>query len=309
MTTRIAIFSDLHGNSAATEAVLAAIDAEAPDAVYNLGDLVGYGAKPNETISLIRERGIPTIMGNYDDGVGFDRDDCGCAYKDKDEEARGQQSLFWTRAETTEENKAYLRTLLPEIRFEAEGKRFRFVHGSPRRMNEYLFEDRDPRSLARIAQGAETDVLVFGHTHKPWVREIEGVLFINDGSVGKPKDGDPRAAWALLTVGRWQAGPGRDPAGALRHRQHGRSDPRRRRLARSLCDRYRDRRSVLSTTESKAQLHRPRQDEAHHRVAAGGTAIPQCDRHAFSPASCRTSRMSGTSTSPTCCTISPMAGS
>jgi putative phosphoesterase len=200
VTTRIAVFSDLHGNSAATEAVLAAIDAEAPDAVYNLGDLVGYGAKPNETINLIRDRGIPTIMGNYDDGVGFHRDDCGCAYKDKDEEARGQESLYWTRAETTAENKAYLRSLLPEIRFKAEGKRFRLVHGSLRRMNEYLFEDRDPRSLARIARGADTDVLVFGHSHKPWVREIENVLFINDGSVGKPKDGDPRAAWALLTV-------------------------------------------------------------------------------------------------------------
>jgi putative phosphoesterase len=200
MTTQIAIFSDLHGNSAATEAVLAAIDAEAPDAVYNLGDLVGYGARPNETIALIRERGILTIMGNYDDGVGFDREDCGCAYKDKDEEARGQHSLFWTRGVTTPENKAFLRTLLPEIRFEAEGKRFRLVHGSPRRMNEYLFEDRDPRSLSRIAQGADADVLVFGHTHKPWVWEIEGVLFVNDGSVGKPKDGDPRAAWALVTV-------------------------------------------------------------------------------------------------------------
>ena len=200
MTTRIAIFSDPHGNSAATEAVLAAIDAEHPDAVYCLGDLVGYGAKPNETINLIRERGIPTIMGNYDDGVGFDRDDCGCAYKDPEEEARGQQSLLWTRAATTDDNKGYLRTLLPEISFEAEGKRFRLVHGSPRRMNEYLFADRDPRSLARIAQGADADVLVFGHTHQPWQREIEEVLFINDGSVGKPKDGDPRAAWALLSV-------------------------------------------------------------------------------------------------------------
>ena len=200
ITARIAVFSDLHGNSAATESVLAAIDAERPDAIYNLGDLVGYGAKPNETIALIRERGIPTIMGNYDDGVGFDRDDCGCAYKDKEEEARGQESLFWSRDVTTPENKAYLRTLLPEIRFDAEGKRFRLVHGSPRRMNEYLFADRDPRSLARIAQGADADVLVFGHTHQPWVREIEGVLFVNDGSVGKPKDRDPRAAWALLTV-------------------------------------------------------------------------------------------------------------
>src|ERR687895_2276288 len=115
MSARIAIFSDLHGNSAATEAVLAAIDAEHPDAVYNLGDLVGYGSKPNETIALIRERDIPTIMGNYDDGVGFDRDDCGCAYKDRDEEARGQQSLKWTRQVTTDEHKAYLRNLVPEI--------------------------------------------------------------------------------------------------------------------------------------------------------------------------------------------------
>jgi putative phosphoesterase len=200
MTTLIAVFSDLHGNSAATEAILAAIDAAHPDAVYCLGDLVGYGARPNETIALIRERGIPTIMGNYDDGVGFDREDCGCAYMDPEEEVRGQQSLLWTRNVTTPENKAYLRTLLAEIRFEAEGKRYRLVHGSPRRMNEYLFEDRDPRSLARIAQGADADVLVFGHTHQPWVREIEGVLMVNDGSVGKPKDGDPRAAWALFTV-------------------------------------------------------------------------------------------------------------
>lgn len=197
---RIAIFSDLHGNSAATEAVLAAIDEEQPDAVYNLGDLVGYGPEPNETIALIRERGIPTIMGNYDDGVGFDRDNCGCAYKDKDEEARGQQSLRWTREVTTPENKAYLRTLLPEIRFDAEGTRFRLVHGSPRRMNEYLFADRDQRSLERIARAADCNVLLFGHTHIPWVKEIAGVLFINDGSVGKPKDGDPRAAWALVMV-------------------------------------------------------------------------------------------------------------
>ena len=199
-TTRIAIFGDLHGNSAATEAVLADIDAATPDAIYCLGDLVGYGACPNETIDLVRGRGIPTIMGNYDDGVGFDRDDCGCAYKDKDEETRGQQSLFWTRRVTTEDRKAYLRTLLPEIRFEAAGRRFRLVHGSPRRRNEYLFADRDARSLERIAAMADADVLVFGHTHMPWVREIGDVLFVNAGSAGKPKDGDPRACWVLLTV-------------------------------------------------------------------------------------------------------------
>jgi putative phosphoesterase len=204
MTTRIAVFSDLHGNSAATAATLAAIDAEAPDAVYCLGDLVGYGARPNETIDLVRDRAIPTIMGNYDDGVGFDHDDCGCAYKDKDEEARGQQSLMWTRGVVTPDRKAYLRGFPFDIRLEVEGTRFRLVHGSPRRINEYLFEDRDPRSLERIARAADCDVLVFGHTHKPWIREIGGVLFVNEGSAGKPKDGDPRAAWALLTANAGQ---------------------------------------------------------------------------------------------------------
>jgi putative phosphoesterase len=143
-------------------------------------------------------------MGNYDDGVGFDRDDCGCAYKDAGERERGQVSLLWSRAVVTSEHKEYLRNLLPEIRFAAEGMRFRLVHGSPRRMNEYLFADRDPRSLERIAAAADADVLVFGHTHQPWVKEIGGVLMVNDGSVGKPKDGDPRAAWALFTVAEGQ---------------------------------------------------------------------------------------------------------
>lgn len=201
-TLRLAILSDLHGNSAATAAALAAIDEVAPDAIYCLGDLVGYGPRPNETIALVRERGIPAILGNYDDGVGFDRDDCGCAYKNEGERERGQQSLVWTRSITTADNKAYLRSLPFDIRFEVEGVRVRLVHGSPRRINEYLFEDRDERSLVRIASGAEADVLVFGHTHVPWRRIFGGVLMVNAGSVGKPKDGEPRACWLFLTVER-----------------------------------------------------------------------------------------------------------
>lgn len=198
--TTIAVLSDIHGNLAAAEAVLADIDAYSPDDVLCLGDLVGYGPHPNDVIDLIRSRGIPTIMGNYDDGVGFDRDDCGCAYRDDLERDRGQQSLMWTRATVSDERKAYLRTFVPELRRTIHGVRIRLVHGSPRRMNEYLFADRDAASLARIARTAECDVLVFGHTHVPWDREIDGVRFINTGSVGKPKDGDPRAGWVLLQV-------------------------------------------------------------------------------------------------------------
>jgi len=165
--TRTAVFGDLHGNSAATAAVLADIDAYSVDALYCLGDLVGYGARPNETIALIRERNIPTIVGNYDDGVGFDRDDCGCAYRGAAEHERGQQSLSWSRAQTSDEHKSYLQTLPFDIRCEVSGRRVRLVHGSPRKINEYVFEDRDQRSLERIARTAESDVLIFVHSHMP----------------------------------------------------------------------------------------------------------------------------------------------
>jgi putative phosphoesterase len=87
-----------------------------------------------------------------------------------------------------------------DLNFELGGKRIRLVHGSPRKVNEYLFEDKPARTFERIAALADCDVLVFGHTHKPWVHEYGGVLFVNCGAVGKPKDGDPRASFGLLTA-------------------------------------------------------------------------------------------------------------
>jgi diadenosine tetraphosphatase ApaH/serine/threonine PP2A family protein phosphatase len=87
---------------------------------------------------------------------------------------------------------AFMRELPLYLRFELGGKRVRLVHGSPRKVNEYLFEDKPARTFGRIAAGADCDVLVFGHTHQPWGHEYGGVLFVNCGSVGKPKDGRPR---------------------------------------------------------------------------------------------------------------------
>jgi putative phosphoesterase len=198
---RIAIVSDIHGNLPALEAVLADVGAERPDAVYCLGDLVGYGASPNEVTERIRTEGLPTIMGNYDDGVGFDRDECGCAYRDPFDRALGDRSLAWTKAHTTAANKAFLRTLVHELRFEADGRRVLLVHGSPRKMNEYLFEDRPLSSFQRLAASSKADIIVFGHTHKPYQKDVDGVRFVNAGSVGKPKDLDWRACWLLLDSG------------------------------------------------------------------------------------------------------------
>jgi putative phosphoesterase len=195
---RMAIFSDIHGNLPALEAVLTDIGRQHVDAVYCLGDLVGYAPFPNEVIEIIRREGFPTIMGNYDDGVGFDRDECGCAYREPKEQRLGQQSLMWTRTHVRPENKAYLRGLHSQIRFEADSKRVLLVHGSPRRINEYLFEDRLESSFQHRAASSEADVIVFGHTHKPYTKLVDGVLFVNVGSVGKPKDGDWRACYAVI---------------------------------------------------------------------------------------------------------------
>ena len=195
---RLAIFSDVHSNLPALEAVLADIAAAGVDDRYCLGDLVGYAPWLNETLELLQREDIPIVMGNYDDGTGYDRDECGCAYKDPTEEALGYESFAWTKAHTSEANKAYLRSLHPQIRFEQDGHRFLLVHGSPRRINEYLFEDKPDSTFARIAAGADADVIVCGHTHRPYTKRIGETLFINVGSAGKPKDGDPRVCWALL---------------------------------------------------------------------------------------------------------------
>jgi putative phosphoesterase len=195
----IAILSDIHGNFQALEAVLDDLHGRSVDATCCLGDLVGYGASPNEVVARIRAERIPTIMGNYDDGVGFDRDDCGCAYRDEDEKARGQRSLMWTRTHTTADHKACLRSLPAQLRLELGGRRILLVHGSPRRMNEYLFEDRPVSSFERLAAASDADIIVFGHTHRPYTKIAGDVLFVNAGSVGKPKDGDWRACYILVS--------------------------------------------------------------------------------------------------------------
>ena len=100
-----------------------------------------------------------------------------------------------------------MRGLPFDLHFPLGDQDVHLVHGSPRKVNEYLFEDKPASLYERLAKAEEAQVLVFGHTHKPWIREHGGVLFVNCGSVGKPKDGDPRAAFAILEA---------DEAGAVR---------------------------------------------------------------------------------------------
>ena len=197
---KIAIFSDIHGNAIALEAVLKDVDSRGVDLVFCGGDLVGYGAYPNEVINLIRKYRIPTIMGNYDDGVGFSRSDCGCAYTDPRMKELGQISLEWTKKQVNFENRAFLRSLLERIQFTACGKKVLIVHGSPRRINEYLDADRPEESLLRMFEDEKADVIICGHTHLPYTKIMDAKCLINAGSVGKPKDGDQRAAYTVLKL-------------------------------------------------------------------------------------------------------------
>jgi putative phosphoesterase len=200
MSERVAVITDIHANLPALEAAVARIDELGVERVYCGGDLVGYGPHPNEVCALIEARGIPTIYGNYDYAIARDLDDCGCAYVTPHDREIGQRSVEWTLANTGKAAKDFMRDLPFDLRFDIGGTSVRLVHGSPRKVNEYLFEDKPDSLYERLARAEDADVLVFGHTHKPWIRDFAGVRFVNCGSVGKPKDGDPRGAFAVLTA-------------------------------------------------------------------------------------------------------------
>jgi putative phosphoesterase len=195
---RVAVITDVHANQPALEAALRRVRELGISEIYCGGDLVGYGPHPNHVCASLEELAIPTIYGNYDYAIARGLEDCGCAYVDSHDREIGQLSVDWTLAHTEARARQFMRNLPFDLRFELGGKRVRLVHGSPRKVNEYLFEDKPARTFERIAALADCDVLVFGHTHKPWVHEYGGVLFVNCGAVGKPKDGDPRASFAVL---------------------------------------------------------------------------------------------------------------
>ena len=189
---QFAVFSDVHGNLPGLEAILADIEARGIADVICLGDLVGYGPFPDEVSALIRDRGIPCLMGNYDQGIGFSTGDCGCVYKTDEQRAEGAASLAWTDRVTTDETRAYLRTLEDHFVLETPAGELLAVHGSPRRINEYLFEDRPEHAMARMAEENPYRAILFGHTHVPYAREVAhgdagaSTLFVNVGSAGRP---------------------------------------------------------------------------------------------------------------------------
>lgn len=214
---RLVLLSDVHANLPALEAVLADIEHRAPDApVYHLGDLVGYAPWPNEVVERLRAAGIPGVAGNYDSTTAAGYPHCGCRYEDPRQEELSHLSYAWTLAHTSADAKRWLGAL--PFRFDvrpmgghAGGPTIVLVHGNPARNTFYWTEDRGDAfnlKMARQAGAKAGDVIAFGHTHRPWHRTVEGIHFVNTGSVGRPKDGDWRAGYVILTTGATGEGIG-----------------------------------------------------------------------------------------------------
>ncbi|OPJ57766.1 metallophosphoesterase family protein [Clostridium oryzae] len=189
---KLAVISDIHANIYALKTVLEKIDEDHVDSIICLGDLVGYGPHPNETIALIRNRNILCIKGNYDTSVV---DNAFSFIKDN---TFNSFSLPWTVNELRSCNRYYLSNLPDSITLKINGRTLLFVHGSPKSVNEYVYEDSD--IFQRVISEFQGDVLFNAHTHLPFIKEWKNKYFINDGSVGKPKIGRPNSTYCIINI-------------------------------------------------------------------------------------------------------------
>lgn len=195
---KVALIGDVHANLPALEAVLAHIHEQGVEAIWNVGDFVGYGAFPDEVVQRLRKEDVLSIIGNYDLKV--------LQFKQKKDKWRkskqpGKYLAFkWAYEHLSKKSRKYLRFLSQEIRMKVKGQRILLTHGSPASNSEHLTPDTPEKRLRKLAQMAKADVIICGHSHQPFARQVDGVWFINTGSVGRPDDGDPRACYAILEL-------------------------------------------------------------------------------------------------------------
>jgi predicted phosphodiesterase len=207
---KYALITDIHANLPALEAVLADIDRQSDvTATYQLGDIVGYAPWPNETVALLQSRAIHGVAGNYDSTTATDYKHCGCKYENPRQEELSHRSYAWTRANASPRTKRYLGALPARLDLRpfgghiAAGSTVVLVHGTPVVNTQYWYETRDDAFCAQMAQRAGLkagDAIAFGHTHQLWHHALEGIHYVNAGTAGRPKDGDPRVSYALLNV-------------------------------------------------------------------------------------------------------------
>jgi putative phosphoesterase len=197
-TIQVALIGDIHANLPALEAVLAHGRKQGATAVWNIGDFVGYGPYPDEVVRLVQAENVVSISGNYDLKV--------LQFKEKKEKWKKTKrpekllAFEWAFDHLSKESRRFLEALPQERRFVVNGKRILLTHGSPDSNEEALTTETPLKRLRELAVKAQADLIIFGHSHQPFFKEVDGTWFINTGSVGRPDDGDPRACYALLKL-------------------------------------------------------------------------------------------------------------
>ena len=183
----IAVISDIHSNLPALKVVLERIDELAPELILCAGDLVGYNPYPNEVVWEIKRRNISCIRGNHDRAVILDDYTYFNRY--------AAMAAMWTREKLSKENILYLASLKDSIHLEYENFKIAVHHGAPFDEDYYIYPD---MATEKLLGYDNADILILGHTHVPFVKIFHSGVILNPGSVGQPRDGDPRASYLLM---------------------------------------------------------------------------------------------------------------
>ena len=201
--TTIAVFGGVYSNHLALAATLEDARALGARRFVCLGDLGGFGPRPDTVWPLLLEHRVEVLQGNYDHAIGNQLDDCGCGYTDPRDNHYARLSYAYTLAGTSDSFRAWQRTLPPVMREVWAGRVVRMAHGSPRHVSEFLWESTSPDAfLARMLDEERADLLLVTHTGIPWRRTLaDGRMVINVGAIGRPpNDGTTLVDYTLVHV-------------------------------------------------------------------------------------------------------------
>ena len=187
---KIAVLSDVHANLQALEKVFEDAEGRGVEIFLNAGDSIGFGPYPNEVVEMLCEKNVLSVVGNYDLEVIEGK-----------AKAKGEKkiALEFAKKELAKSCEGYLQSLPHELRLEIAGKKLLMTHGSPRSIEEHIYHDTPVEQLTALADTAKAEVIIVGHSHDQFLNQADGFCFVNPGSVGRPGDGNPQTAYAILS--------------------------------------------------------------------------------------------------------------
>jgi len=197
---RVALLGGIYSNHRALREAIALARGAGAETIVALGDLGAFGPHPDRSIEILRESGLPVVMGNYEEALSDGATDCRCGYTDPRDNHFAQISYDYTAARTSREHTAWMAGLPRALRLRVAGRRVLLCHGSPRRINEFLWESTTPGPfIRRLLREHDTDVVACTHTGLHWARFVEaGRGVVNVGAVGRPANDGQRNVWFTM---------------------------------------------------------------------------------------------------------------